>query len=193
MADEIFRSITTLGAVMLGFILGQTSEWFKSRRKAKKQRSSVRQLIRLETTNNVSHLINFRSSILEKEESWASDDGTFMYVKLADQASRVPFPPITMEAWRANLGEVASVYDETELERMWCLQRDLERLQALHLFFCEAQSERRTSSRHASSMHGHRVFGSMISGFGFSESVKEPAIEFKELMDRVAIFQVISD
>lgn len=102
MADEIFRSITTLGAVMLGFILGQASEWFKSRKKAKKQRSSVRQLIRLETTNNVSHLINFRNSILEKEESWALDDGTFMYVKLADQASRVPFPPITM-LWK--LGE----------------------------------------------------------------------------------------
>lgn len=193
MADtETLRTITTLGAVMLGFMLGQTSEWVKSKRKAKKQRISVRRLIQLETVNNISRLNRFMSSVLEKMSS-DSEDGEFMYVQFADQVSRIPFPPITTEAWRANLGEVASVYDESELERMWCFQRDLEQLHSLHLFFCEAQSERMAMERLATSEYGHGALRSLIGGNRFANSVEEPAKIFKDLIDRLQSFQVTDD
>ena len=186
------RSLTTLGAVVLGFVLGQTSEWFKSRRKARKQKNAVRRLIELETKNNVSLIQHLWNAILERRDSWNSEDGAFLYAQLADQASRVPFPPLTTDAWRANLGEVAAAYTESELEAMWKLQRKLERILSLHVFFCEAQSERRDSSRHSHVVHGSSAVGAIISGLGFSESVKEPAKEFKALIESVSAFAAIN-
>lgn len=185
---ETIRSVTTLGAVVLGFALGQTSEWFKSRRKAKKQKKAVRRLIELETKENVSRIGHFWNATLAKKEEWKSEDGEFLYGQLADQVSRIPFPPIAVDAWHANLGEVASAYTEHELVGMWRLQRDIERLQALYAFFCEAQSERRESSRFSHAVHGHPFIGSMVSGIGFAEAVKEPAKEFKELIEGVLAF-----
>lgn len=190
--SEIMRSVTTLGAVLLGFLLGQTSEWFKSRRKAKKQRESIRRLIELETKNNVSLIQEFWNAILGKKESWGSEDGSFLYAQLADQASRVPFPPLTTDAWRANLGEVATAYTELELEAMWKLQRELDRIFSLHTFFCEAQNERRDASRFTHTMHGSSVMGAIISNFGFSDSVREPAREFKDLIASVSVFKLLN-
>lgn len=187
---ETMRSVTTLGAVLLGFLLGQTSEWFKSRRKAKKQRESVRSLIELETNNNLSLINNFWNAILGRKESWNSEDGSFPYAQLADQASRVPFPPLTTDAWRANLSEVATAYVESELKAMWKLQRELDRIFSLHTFFCESQNERRNSSRFTHAVHGSSTIGAMISGFGFSDSVREPAREFKELIESVSAFKL---
>lgn len=189
---ETMRSLTTLGAVVLGFVLGQTSEWIKSRKKARKQSKAVRQLIQLETKNNICHIQKLWSAILERKDSWNSEDGTFLYSQLADQASRVPFPPLTTDAWLANLSEVTAAYTEYELEAMWKFQRDLERILSLHAFFCEAQSERRDSSRHSHVVHGSSTMGAIISGFGFSESVKEPAKEFKTLIESVSAFKAIN-
>lgn len=111
---------------------------------------------------------------------------------LLTQASRVPFPPLTTDAWRANLGEVANAYTESELEAMWKLQRDLERILSLHAFFCDAQSERRDFSRFSHAVNGNSVFGAISSGIGFSESVKDPAREFKALIQSVSAFEVIN-
>lgn len=187
---ETMRSLTTLGAVILGFLLGQTSEWFKSRRKAKKQKKAVRRLIELETKNNVSHIRHLWNAIQERKDNWHSDDGAFLYEQLADQASRVPFPPLTTDVWRANLGEVAAAYTEFELEEMWKLQRELERVYSLHAFFCEAQSERRDSSRHTHAVRGSSAIGAFVSSLGFYESVKEPAKEFKVLIENVLMFEM---
>ena len=74
---------------------------------------------------------------------------------------------------------------------MWRLQRDIERLQALYAFFCEAQSERRVSSRFSHAVHGHPFVGSMVSGIGFAEAVKEPAKEFRALIEEVIAFAQI--
>ncbi|WP_423459469.1 hypothetical protein [Ottowia sp. VDI28] len=189
---ETMRSITTLGAVLLGFLLGQASEWFKSRRKAKKQKESVRRLIELETKNNVSLIQKFWNAILERKENWDSEDGSFLYAQLADQASRIPFPPLTTDAWRANLGEVAIAYTEPELEAMWKLQRELDRILSLHAFFCEAQNERRDASRFTHTAHGSSAMGAIISSFGFSDSVMEPAREFKKLIENISAFKLLN-
>lgn len=189
---ETMRSVTTLGAVFLGFLLGQASEWFKLRRKAKKQRDSVRRLIELETKNNVYLIQKFRNAILEKKEIWNSEDGSFLYNQLAEQASRVPFPPLTTDAWRANLGEVAAAYTESELEAMWTLQRELKRILFLHNFFCEAQNERRDTIRFSHSVHGSPAVGAIMSGVGFYDSVREPAREFLDLIERVSAFKLIN-
>lgn len=189
---ETMRSFTTLGAVVLGFLLGQTSEWFKSRRKASKQRRSVRRLIELETRNNISHINKFWDTIIKENEIWKSKDGSFLYVQLAYQASRAPFPPLATDAWLANLGEISSSYTESELEEMWNFQRVIERIHSLHAFFCEAQVERRNSRRHSHAMDGTAVMGVLVSGADFSESVREPAKEFKSLIEAVSEFEVIS-
>jgi hypothetical protein len=185
---EMTRSITTLGAVELGFALGQAAEWVKSWRKAKKQKKTVRRLIELETKNNLSHIQQFWKVVLERKEDWNAEDGEFLYGLLADQASRVPFPPLTTDAWQANLGEVASAYTESELEAMWKLQRDLKRIQSLHSVFCDAQSERQDSSR----MLGYSAMGAIISGSEFAEAVREPAKELKALTESVLAFDVVN-
>lgn len=185
----IVQSVTTLGAVVLGFVLGQVSEWIRYRSRTKAKRKAIRRIIELETRNNISHIQNFWNTILARKTSWTSEDGGFPHAQLAEEISRVPFPPLTTAAWAANLGDIASVYSQYELEAMWRHQRDLERLESYYIFFCEARHERQETNRFSQAMHGKSIMGTMIGGIGFLESVKEPAKEFKQLIESVMAFQ----
>jgi len=75
---------------------------------------------------------------------------------------------------------------------MWQLQRDLERVQLLHEFFCEAQSERRKSTRFVQEQSGYGLIGAFASGAHFAEAVKEPAREFKDLIESLINFEVVN-
>ncbi|MDT7042625.1 hypothetical protein [Candidatus Nitronereus thalassa] len=185
--QEALRSFTTLGAVILGFLLSQISEWVKSKRKSDKKRLAIRSLIELETKNNISYISEFWQSILASKEKWNDEGGAFLYVQLAEQASRKPFPQLTTDAWKANLGEMPTVYSQVELEKLWKLQRNIERLLSLHYFFCEAREEKMETSRFYKGLNKSSV-GMIFSQLGFTDSVLELAKEFKSLSETILLF-----
>lgn len=187
--SEILRSITTLGAVFVGFILGQISEWIKSTKKSKKQKNSVRKLIELEIKNNIKHVENFWKWIIESDNEWKSEDGSFRYVKLADKATLTPFPPLTTAAWGANLNEVTKAYTEHELEAIWDFQRKLEHVRSLYNFFCESQNNRKEYRINSYASRHNPAIGSLIGSINFSESVYESAKEFKILVEKIIEFK----
>ena len=189
MSTEVIRAITTLSAVVLGFALAQGSEWIKYQRRAASRRKAIRCLINLEASSNCASIRRFWAAMLARRSEWIGKDDAFPFVDLAQEASKVPFPPLDISAWEANLAEVASAYSEAELERMWRLQRSLHQLQSLHRFFCEASGERRESYRGACA-DGHSAVAMMSSGIGFTDSVANPAREFKALAEEVMAFVV---
>ncbi len=182
---EMVRPVTTLGAVVLGFVLGQASDFIKVRRQAKKRRLGVRQLIALEAGHNILLVREFWQSIISNEETWETEDGEFSYVRLALHASQTPFPQINTGAWSANLGEVVSTYAKDELEKIWRFQVDLERLCSLHDFFCQANDERRDTRQFSHAAYGNPMMGNLTGSIQFSGAVNEPAKEFKRLITQI--------
>lgn len=187
MSAEVIRALTTLGGVVLGFALSQVAEWVKYGRRTESRRRSIRALIALEAGSNCSSIRHFWNAILARRQRWVGDNGAFEFVALAQVASTVPFPPLDVSAWQANLAEVASAYSESELERLWELHRALHRLQSLHCFFCEASNERKDSYKSARA-EGHVGLAAMTSSLGFSDSVTGPAEQFKSLAEKVITF-----
>lgn len=177
--SELIRTISTLGAVLLGFALAQFADWIKSKKNAKKNKKAVRCLISLEVNSNIMYIRDFQKNIFE-DTSLIKPDGDFPYSALADRAARISFPPITVAAWQANLKEVATTYTETELEAIYSFQNKLARLNSLHLLFCEAQTKRQQTIR----------AGNMINNLNFAASTKEPSKEFKSLLDDITLFDL---
>lgn len=182
---EMIRPITTLGAVVLGFALGQASDFIKVRRQAKKRRLGVRRLIALEAAHNIVLAREFWESILSNEETWETEDGKFSYARLALHASQTPYPQIKTAAWHANLSEVVSTYGEDELEKIWRFQVDLERLYSLHAFFCQASEERRDTKQFSHAAHRNPIMGNLVGHLQFNGAVHEPAREFKKLITQI--------
>ncbi|WP_421910621.1 hypothetical protein [Marinobacter sp.] len=182
---EMIRPLTTLGAVVLGFVLGQASDFIKVRRQAKRRRLGVRQLIALEAGHNIVLVRDFWQSILSNEETWETEDGEFPYVRLALHASQTLYPQINTGAWSANLGEVVSSYGKDELEKIWRFQVDLEKLCSLHDFFCRANDERRDTTQFSHAAYGNPMMGNLTGSIQFSGAVNEPAREFKKLITQI--------
>ncbi len=69
MADsETTRTLTTLGAVILGFALGQVAEFFRSKRADRKLKKSTRALVELEMARNRSLLSEYWQSVIKSKK-----------------------------------------------------------------------------------------------------------------------------
>lgn len=183
--QDIVRAITTFGAVVLGFGLGQVSEWIKSKKASRKKEQSLRQLINLETENNVFEIKSYWNKIIGSYDSWESENGKFKFVQLAKAAASNPFPFLSTDVWKANLGEVASVYSESELNKLWHFQKKLERLSSLYIYFSEARDEKNETNR----FHGGSM-GNIVSTYGFADSVRDHAPELKNIIEEIIKFEL---
>ncbi len=74
------------------------------------------------------------------------------------------------------------------MEKLWKLQRNIERFYSLHSFFSEAREEKKETNRFHQARHGSGGIGSMISSISFSESVRELSKEFEHLMKEIVEF-----
>tara|TARA_R110002167_G_scaffold245742_2_gene451134 strand:+ start:759 stop:1337 length:579 start_codon:yes stop_codon:yes gene_type:complete len=185
--QEIVRALITVGAVILGFLLGQFSDWQKTKKASSSKERSIKKLISLEIKLNISRVKNYWDKVLDSHETWETDDGGFMYTQLAEAAVKNPLPLLTSNAWKSNLGEIVAVYNETELEKLWDFQNKLERLYSLHSFFADAVNERRETRRFHDATHGSGA-GMFISSFSFVGSVNNHAPEFKAIVDELLNF-----
>jgi len=119
LADNLIQAMITLGAVVLGFTLGQFAEWLKSSNSEKKKAKSLQALIDLEVAKNISQVSAYWDKVLTSNDDLLDEDGDFKSVSLANFVATNPFPVLSLIAWRANLGEIASVYTVKEMEKLW--------------------------------------------------------------------------
>jgi hypothetical protein len=186
--QDLVKTLITYGAVVLGFCLGQASEWVKSSKASSRKKKSLRKLISLEVENNVFEVKSYWDKLINNYESWDAKDGSFRFVQLAEAVSKNPFPFLSSDAWKANLSEISSVYEANELNQLWKFQRNLERLSALYLFFSEARDEKEVTNRFHDASHGVGI-GNIISMYGFADSVRDHAPEFKRLIEEIIDFK----
>lgn len=181
---EVLQATTALIAVVLGFLLSQLAEWARGRRSDSRRRRSVRRLVQLEKRKNLEEVRRLWENVLGSRDEWMSEQGKFLFVELARRIADTPFPVIQKEAWRANLPYLAGTFEEDELEREWGVYEKIDRLQAIYLFFVDANNERVEAYRHDSAIQGRATL-SVISGLSFADSVKRYAVEFKDLVELV--------
>ncbi len=187
--QEIIRALINIGAVILGFLLGQISDWVKTKRVNSMKKRSVRKLISLEVTQNIDRVESYWEKVLGSHEIWVGENKEFMYIQLAEAAAKNPFPLLLKDSWNANLNEITSAYSEEELEKIWNFHSDLERLSSLYVFFCEAVDEKKDTNRFHNATHG-AGFGMIMSGLGFADSVRDHAPEFKQVVERIIKFEI---
>lgn len=184
--QDIVRALMTLGAVVLGFILSQLSESIKNRLKIRGKHKSLKMLICLEVSKNIHHLRDYWKEILDSKEEWHSEEGEFLYTQLASSVGSRPFPTLNTLAWQANIGNVASAYDEEELTEIWEHYAKIEKLKEFYRFFYEAVKEKQQTSRFHQSNNERGIggmVGSLVSGFEFVGTVEDHSPEFKALLE----------
>lgn len=69
MDAELLRTVTTLSAVILGFVLGQVAELFRTRRTSRKASAATRAIVELEIAQNRTMLSDYWHKVIASSYS----------------------------------------------------------------------------------------------------------------------------
>jgi hypothetical protein len=135
LSPESTDSLVKLGAVILGFLLSELSQFLKGSRAAEKARRSARLLVSLERKHNIELLGAYWNGIARDSANWMNSyghcDTDLFGKKIASQS----FPAFDFMAYR-KLWEVAlAAFGETELVEIMSENEKLRRLLAIRESF----------------------------------------------------------
>jgi len=184
----ILQALVTFGAVVLGFMLSHLSEAKKAKKSEQIKRTNIQRLLRLETEENVLALKKYWERILNADESWLDKNNEFKYGTLAKVISENPFPVLSTSVWHSNLSELPAYMDYGRIEKLWIFYQRVERLKAIYVFLCEANTDRKTNIQSEKSRIGgvaHFLAGSEFAGIAYDHSKK-----FKSLIETVLTFHI---
>ncbi|MDA3923802.1 MAG: hypothetical protein PF904_03780 [Kiritimatiellae bacterium] len=165
MKPEVLSTITSLAGVVLGFLLSTVYQLIQSLSKRKNAKKTLRHLIQLEISSNVSALEIFWSQIVERKKEWVSEEGEIVEFRLGQIIADLPFPRIGANIWHSNAEALPSAYSTSSIEKLWDIYQDLLLLSDLHGHFCITDSEVTDASRHRNIMTGLPDY---YSGYRFS-------------------------
>lgn len=112
-------ALSSLIGVVLGFALGQFADWFKSSRRLKKQRKSIRQIIFLEIEKDYRSLSSFweqiktSANVLNEMPTDPAEHPVAHYIAIT------PFPYLSTAVWDSNLTQISQVYNSKEIKKIW--------------------------------------------------------------------------
>ena len=129
---ETIRSLTTLVAVVLGFILGQIAEWLRSRKSGRKLIETTQTLVALELARNHSMLIDYWRRVASAYDPCHAENGVLNYIKVARAVIKFPFPPIGKNVWLASFNKLPLAYSPETLTELWSSYEAFEQLQMLY-------------------------------------------------------------
>lgn len=129
---ETIRSLTTLFAVILGFILSQIAEWFRSKKSSRKIKASTQTLVDLEVARNRSMLADYWHRVAVADDSWRDENGALKYIKVARSIIKVPFPPVGKNVWLASFSNLALSYSSEALTELWSSHEAFDQLRDLY-------------------------------------------------------------
>jgi hypothetical protein len=125
------KLIISILGVVLGFVLSQLAEWFKSIQRYKKQRKSIRRIFFLEIKKNYRLLYLFWNQIKESaqiDDEIPADPAEY---PIAHYISITPFPHLSTTIWETHLSQITSAYDSEEITKLWGFYEDISQLDNL--------------------------------------------------------------
>ena len=108
-------ALSSLIGVILGFVLGQFADWFKSSRRLKRQQKSIRQIIFLEIEKDYRALslfweqIKTSAKVLDEMPADPAEDPIAYYI------AKTPFPYLSTAVWDSNLTHISQVYERGQV------------------------------------------------------------------------------
>lgn len=194
MDAELLRSVTTLCAVILGFVLGQVAELFRTRRTSQKVSVATRAIVELEVEQNRAMLSDYWHKVIASYDSWREEDDAVNYIKLARAVIKFPFPPIGKSVWLASFGNLASSYSPEALSELWGTHGAFDHLSVLHRQMEILEQGSESAGRHAESRNDLPLgfLSTLVGSAHFANSVEHLAREFEVKM-RCALRQSFVD
>lgn len=119
MDKTIISALSSLIGVILGFVLSQFADWFKSSRQFKKQQKSVRQIIFLEIEKDYRLLSLFWEQIKDSAKVLNEMPADLAEYPIAHYLAKTPFPYLSTAVWDSNLTKISQVYDSKEIKKIW--------------------------------------------------------------------------
>lgn len=184
MDAELLRSVTTLCAVILGFVLGQVAELFRTRRTNKKASTATRIIVELEVEKNRAMLSDYWHKVIASYDLWREEDGAVNYIKLARAVIKFPFPPIGKNVWLASLGNLASSYSPEALTELWGTHEAFDHLLVLHRQMEVLEQGSDSAGRHAESRNDwpQGVLSTLVGSAHFANGAEHLARAFETKM-----------
>ena len=119
MESELITIISTLGAVLLGFLLSQFSEYIRVIKENNIQKGNIHNLIGKETKQNIKLITEFWTLIsLRLEEASPKEESARIKI-LAKIIGRSPSPHICTHVWHSNLNEIPRFFSQLEIDKLW--------------------------------------------------------------------------
>ncbi len=189
MESDTIRAITTLSAVVLGFLLSQLSEYFRRRRETKKQKENVRHLVQKEVRQNIELIRDFWTLIIDRLEDANSEKGAGQTSTLAKILGRSPLPHLSIHVWNSNLNEIPRTFSKDEIDRLWKFYQLLLEIEQRKVFFDKANESRVQSIQHARATRG--AASGFISEQGFWEQIKQHVSVFESMINEIISFEAV--
>lgn len=112
-------ALSSFIGVILGFVLGQFADWFKSSRQLKRQRKSIRQIIFLEIEKDYKSLSSFWGQIKTSAKVLNEMPADPAEHPIAHYIAKTPFPYLSTAVWDSNLAQISHVYNSNEIKKIW--------------------------------------------------------------------------
>lgn len=194
MDAELLRSVTTLCAVILGFVLGQVAELFRTRQTSRKASAATRTIVELEMEQNRAMLSDYWHKVITSYDSWREEDGAVNYIKLARAVIKFPFPPIGKSVWLSLLGNLASSYSPGELTELWGTHETFDHLSVLRRQMEILEQGSESAGRYAESRNDLPLgfLSTIVGSAHFANGAEHLAREF-EIKMRGALRQSFVD
>lgn len=79
---KYINPMTTIIAVVIGFVLAEGASWLRARSESKGAANTTRSLVEMEIESNKRLLFEYWRTIIASTDKWYSQEGQFNYVKL---------------------------------------------------------------------------------------------------------------
>ncbi|MAY54779.1 MAG: hypothetical protein CMQ46_02965 [Gammaproteobacteria bacterium] len=185
----LLQALVTFGAVILGFMLSHVSEGRKDRLRERQKQASLNRLLKLETEENVLALRNHWDRVLESSDSWVDKENRFKFGLMAKTIAENPYPIISTAVWYANISELPSYVDYPRLEKLWTFYQRVERLQVIHNFLSDADTDRRNAIEYGR-LQEDVVTAQLLAGSDFAERVRAHSEKYKLLIEKILDFHI---
>jgi len=176
-------ALSSLIGVILGFVLGQFADWFKSSRRLKRQRKSIRQIIFLEIEKDYRSFSSFWEQIKTSAKVLNEMPADPAEHPMAHYIANTPFPYLSTAVWDSNLTQISQVYNSKEIKKIWDFYEAVFQLDNL--------SKGITNLRESAYLGGNAESGSffpsgkIVASMEFSSDSEKPVELFVKIIEDI--------
>jgi hypothetical protein len=183
----LINIIFLITGAVIGGLVSYGFDILKTSRHNKIVGKSVKTLFDSEIEKNKSLLIDFWVNISLSESYWFDINKQFEYSTLVKALNDMPFPNISLLAWKKQFNLIPDFYEGIELRSLWDTYNNLELLIQLkdHLIFNEIQSDKMENKIGEHAQLRRNIIPDIIRSSHFTKDSPALAKRFKETIERL--------